>query len=340
MKTATTRYRRSRVDPTTPQYNPNGTYTTPSTTENCLTDGEASVAFKAAAAQGAILTSLVGYSLIWDSIDDRKNPTSGMYANFHQDVAGLGGQSKFLRETFDGKFYYPITDDLTGLVHLQGGQVNQIGAGYLPLTDNFNLGPTLVRGFAPGGMGPRDISDTASLSGNGLGGTTYFGGSAEIQFPIFGLPKEVGLKGAVFADAGTLFGFQGATDYSKSSVIRTAAPAAARFGKPAACKSPTIGPFVRRWARASSGRRRSDRSASTTPTPSPRPNGTSCRRSTSPAARRSDRAAPANQPKRARPPGALFLSPTTRSPASGYRAGRGQRRLQLNIIPLCRHGRA
>ena len=70
-----------------------------------------------------------------------------------------------------------------------------------------------MRGFAPGGMGPRDISDPYNLAGNGLGGTTYFGGSAEIQFPIFGLPKEVGLKGAFFADAGTLFGFQGQTDY-------------------------------------------------------------------------------------------------------------------------------
>ena len=64
-----------------------------------------------------------------------------------------------MRETFDGKYYYPLTDDLTGLIHLQGGQINQIGGGNLPLVDNFNLGPTLVRGFAPGGMGPRDISD-------------------------------------------------------------------------------------------------------------------------------------------------------------------------------------
>jgi outer membrane protein insertion porin family len=198
-------------------WNPPGGATgqTPTVDNNCLVNGEASVAIKQAAAQGTIITSLVGYSLIWDSIDDRKNPSSGIYANFHQDVAGLGGQSHFLRETFDGKYYYPVTDDLTGLVHLQAGQINQIGGGDLPLTDNFNMGPTLVRGFAPGGMGPRDIGDPSNLAGNGLGGTTYFGGSAELQFPIFGLPKEVGLKGAIFADAGTLFGYQGATDFSK-----------------------------------------------------------------------------------------------------------------------------
>ena len=185
------------------------------TESNCLTNGEASVAIKQAAAQGVILTSLVGFSLVWDSIDDRKNPTTGIFANFHQDVAGLGGQSQFLRETFDGKYYYPLTDDLTGLLHLQGGQITQIGGGDLPLVDNFNLGPTLVRGFAPGGIGPRDIGDPSNLAGNGLGGTTYFGGSAELQFPLFGLPRELGLKAAIFADAGTEFGYQGQTDFSK-----------------------------------------------------------------------------------------------------------------------------
>ena len=30
-----------------------------------------------------------------------------------------------------------------------------------------------------------------------------------MQFPIWGLPRELGLKGAVFADAGTLFGYKG-----------------------------------------------------------------------------------------------------------------------------------
>jgi outer membrane protein insertion porin family len=187
---------------------------TPTAFSNCLTNGEASVAIKQAAAMGPVVTSLVGYSLIWDNIDDRKNPTTGAWLNLHQDFAGLGGESHFVRETFDGKYYYPITDDLTGFFRLQGGQINQVGGGDLPLVDDFNLGPTLVRGFAPGGLGPRDISDPNNVAGNGLGGTTYFGGTAEIQFPIFGLPREIGLKGAIFADAGTLFGYQGQTNFS------------------------------------------------------------------------------------------------------------------------------
>ncbi|MGO9771910.1 MAG: outer membrane protein assembly factor BamA [Roseiarcus sp.] len=195
-------------------YLPGVGYETPTLSTNCLTNGQASVALKQAAAMGPVLTSLVGYSLMWDNIDDRKNPSSGAFLNFHQDVAGLGGDSHFVRETFDGKYYYPLTDDLIGLLRLQGGEINQIGSGTLPLMNDFNLGPTLVRGFAPGGLGPRDISDPSNIAGNGLGGTTYFGGTAEVQFPIFGLPKEIGLKGAIFADAGTLFGYHGQTDFS------------------------------------------------------------------------------------------------------------------------------
>jgi outer membrane protein insertion porin family len=74
--------------------------------------------------------------------------------------------------------------------------------------DHFFLGPTLVRGFAPSGIGPRDVS-TADSRSNAIGGTSYYGGSLEVQFPIWGLPRELGLRGALFADAGTLFNYEG-----------------------------------------------------------------------------------------------------------------------------------
>lgn len=183
-------------------------------TSNCLTNGEASAAVKEAAAQGKVLTSLIGYSWIWDNLDNKHNPSSGFHATFHQDYAGLGGDSHFVRETFDGRYYYPLTDDLTALLRAQAGRIDQVGGGYLPLLNNFNLGPSLIRGFAPNGFGPRDISDPNNISSSGLGGTTYAGGTAELQFPILGLPKEVGLKGAIFTDTGTLTGFSGRTNFS------------------------------------------------------------------------------------------------------------------------------
>jgi outer membrane protein insertion porin family len=181
---------------------------------NCLTNGEVSLALKQAADQGLVITSLFGYSLIFNTLDNNKNPSSGLFVNFKQDVAGAGGQSEFLRETLDARYYYPITEDFTGLLRAQGGQIYGFGGpDSLQIVNNFNVGPTLVRGFAPGGIGPRDISDLNNVAANGLGGTTYFGGTAEVQFPIFGLPKEIGLKGAIFADAGSLFGFQSQTNF-------------------------------------------------------------------------------------------------------------------------------
>lgn len=186
---------------------------------NCLTNGEASLALKEA--QGNFLTSMFGYTLSFNTLDNNKSPTSGVYAEIRQDLAGAGGESRFIRTTGDLRYYHEIYDQFVGLVHFQGGDIQSWGGSSLRIVDNFNMGPSLVRGFAPNGIGPRDISDfafTGNASGNPLGGTKYFGGSLEVQFPIFGLPRDLGLKGAVFADAGTLFGFNGRTNFSPNGV--------------------------------------------------------------------------------------------------------------------------
>ncbi|GAC1558447.1 MAG: outer membrane protein assembly factor BamA [Beijerinckiaceae bacterium] len=180
---------------------------------NCLTNGEASLAIKEA--QGTTITSLAGYTLSYNSLDKIKEPTAGVYAELKQDIAGLGGQSRFVRTTGEARYYHEIIDDVVGIARLQGGFMQPIAGYQLRVIDNFNLGPNLVRGFAPGGIGPRDISDPTSSKGNALGGTRYFGGSLEAQFPIWGLPRDLGLKGAVFADAGTLFGYQGRTNFTQ-----------------------------------------------------------------------------------------------------------------------------
>jgi len=195
---------------------PGGTFipVVPDVFINCLSNGEAPVEIKQAAAQGNIVTSLAGFSILYSNIDDRKNPTSGFYANYKQDVAGLGGKSDFLRETFDARWYHPITEDFIGSIHLQGGQINSFGGNQALIINNFNQGPSLVRGFAPSGIGPRDISDPYNIQASALGGTSYYGASAEVDFPVFGLPREIGLKAGVFADAGNLIGYSGPTNFS------------------------------------------------------------------------------------------------------------------------------
>ena len=188
--------------------------TTPTIYANCLTNGEAPVEIKQAAAQGAQVTSLIGFTILYNNLDNPKDPTSGWYANYKQDFAGVGGQTQFIRETFDARWYHPITEDFIGQIHLQAGQINGYGSKSLEIINNFVLGPMLVRGFAPAGIGPRDITTNYNIQGAALGGTSYYGASAEVQFPIFGLPKEIGLKGAVFADAGNLLGYSGQTNFS------------------------------------------------------------------------------------------------------------------------------
>ncbi len=178
---------------------------------DCYNDGEASLAIKDAA--GTAVTSMIGYTLGYSTLDNIRNPRSGFSAEFRQDVAGLGGDAKYVRSTAEARYYHELTDDFVGMVKGQGGY---IFGNDLRIIDNFFMGPNLVRGFAPSGIGPRDIS--FDPKNNALGGTTYFGGTTEVQFPIFGLPRDLGMKGAVFADAGSVFGYESKKSFSTGSI--------------------------------------------------------------------------------------------------------------------------
>jgi outer membrane protein insertion porin family len=198
----------------------------------CALDGEASVAVKES--RGSTLTSLAGITLAYNTVNDLRNPRNGLYAEVKPEFAGLGGDSNFFRVTGEARYYKEIYEDIIGLVKFQGGHIEATGrnrsnnglqsfGGDLRLVDHFFLGPTLVRGFAPSGIGPRDIS-TPDSNQNALGGTTYFGGTLEAQFPIPFIPRDLGIKGAVFADAGTLFGYNGprAFDVNGNGVLQGA----------------------------------------------------------------------------------------------------------------------
>jgi outer membrane protein insertion porin family len=161
--------------------------------------------------QGESVVSSVLYSLIYDSLDSRKNPRDGIYAKFTQEFAGVGGDVSFLRTTGSAAFYRELLADadVIGFVKVQGGHIVGIGED-VRLTDAFFKGGETVRGFESSGFGPRDLG-----TGDALGGNIFLAGTAEVQFPLPVLPREIGLKGAVFADAGTLFD----TDYNREDVI-------------------------------------------------------------------------------------------------------------------------
>jgi outer membrane protein insertion porin family len=183
--------------------------------QNCYLDGEASLAVRRELAQGSVLTSLIGYDLTYNTLDNNRNPTSGFLNVLKQDFAGVGGAVQFIRTTFDSRTFYEVIPDLIGVLHLQGGHIAGWGSGGLRMLDHFQMGPNLVRGFTPNGIGPRDL--TVGTTQDALGGSMFWGASIEFQSPIYMMPKDSGVKVAAFADAGSLWSYRGPTSWMPPS---------------------------------------------------------------------------------------------------------------------------
>ncbi len=191
-------------------------------TWGCYADGESALPVRRELANGKALTSMLGYTLNYNTLDNNKNPTDGLFVEFKQDYAGVGGDVSYLKTTVDAKYYTPLVADIVGLLRVQGGILNNVGKD-IRMLDHFQMGPNLVRGFAQNGIGPRDISYVAlGAYGDALGGTKYWGASAELQMPFWFLPKEVGIKGAIYADAGGLSDYQGPTSWAATGEVNQA----------------------------------------------------------------------------------------------------------------------
>ncbi len=166
----------------------------------------ASTAIKEAAAiggNGTYYTSAVGGTAVYEDRNSRKTPTSGSYFMLGQDFAGVGGDTQFIRNTAEGRLYYPLSDSVTLVGRATAGNITGWGGQDVRLLDLFQKGGETVRGFAPGGIGPRD---TQSAHQDALGGKSFVAATAEARFPVPFVPDEIGLKAAVFTDAGSLFG--------------------------------------------------------------------------------------------------------------------------------------
>jgi outer membrane protein insertion porin family len=169
-----------------------------------------------AAAAGRQLVSAAGDTITYNTLDNNKSPTSGINSQLRQDLAGLGGDVKFLRTSEDVRYYQSLGGDLVAMVRGQGGYITGWGGQQVPLMNSFFGGPWLVRGFAPNGIGPRDL--TAGSTMDNVGGSMYWGTTAELQSAIPGIPQEYGLRGSVFVDAGSVFRYTGPTTFGSQSV--------------------------------------------------------------------------------------------------------------------------
>ncbi|MCC7428304.1 MAG: outer membrane protein assembly factor BamA [Alphaproteobacteria bacterium] len=152
--------------------------------------------------EGRTLLSQIGTSIVYDRRDSRVDPRDGYVVRLGLDVAGLGGDVRYIRYRADAAYYIPLTQ-LMG--HEEWGLAFLGSAGYLDnlsrrerIVDRFFLGGDSLRGFQSGGVGPRDVA-----TGDSLGGRLLWTASTELRFPL-GLPQELGLSGRAFVDIGSL----------------------------------------------------------------------------------------------------------------------------------------
>ena len=170
----------------------------------------ASLAVKQAA--GTVDVSSTGYTIAYDTRNLPQSPTSGVFASFSQDLAGLGGDVNYVRSGADARGYYPITNKITLVGRVQGGVIEGWGGQDVRLTDLFFKGGETIRGFDRAGYGPRDacqnpvtLHRVSNCRRDPLGGQIYWATTAEVRFPFPYVPDSLGMQGAVFVDAGALF---------------------------------------------------------------------------------------------------------------------------------------
>jgi outer membrane protein insertion porin family len=174
-----------------------------------------SLAIQQAAAAGPQWVSAVGTTATYSTLENNKAPTNGINSQLRQDLAGLGGDVRFLRTSEDLRYYHQVTDDVVALARGQGGYITGWGGKQVPLIDSFFGGPTMVRGFAPNGFGPRDLTPGTTM--DNVGGSMYWATTAELQSNIPGVPAEYGIKAIAFVDAGSVFRYSGPTTFPGST---------------------------------------------------------------------------------------------------------------------------
>jgi len=210
-------------------------------------------------------TSSLGYSIVYDSLNNRIRPSRGERFVFSQDFAGLGGNVKYLRQTINAAKYWPVLNGFIFSVSAEAGSLIPLnaqpanGADKVRLVDRFFLGQPQFRGFDIRGVGPRVLrkqyvatsptlfnEDRNSISNDALGGRAYYLGRLELEVPLGAGARELGLRPSIFLDAGAVFGvsqpqlttlasFRDPTDGTIKSQCRDLTTGATTLAAPGTC---------------------------------------------------------------------------------------------------------
>lgn len=177
---------------------------------------------------GSRLSSIVGVSLNYNSLNSRLRPTRGRTVSLSSEVAGLGGDVRYVRFRGRGQqFWNVFNSGFIFSVLAEAGTIfawqNREGEGVddILLTDRFFLGEPQFRGFAIRGVGPRVltqqyvrdadgnpvlITDIDQTRDDAIGGRNYYLGRAELEIPLGSGARELGLRPSIWADIGALWG--------------------------------------------------------------------------------------------------------------------------------------
>ncbi|MHA6318233.1 outer membrane protein assembly factor BamA [Altererythrobacter sp. CAU 1778] len=172
-------------------------------------------------ALGNRTSSIVGLSLIYDTLNNRVRPTRGETVTVSTDFAGLGGNVRYARGRANAAKFWSLGSGFIFSLSAEGGYIKGLkdrgeGVDDVLLTDRFFLGEPQMRGFDIRGVGPRVLREFLTSDGEGgvtvadtqddsLGGNAYYLGRAEVEIPLGSGARELGLRPSIFVDVGSLF---------------------------------------------------------------------------------------------------------------------------------------
>ena len=161
--------------------------------------------------------SSIGYSILFNNLNNNLRPSAGQRFSFSQDLAGIPIGIKYLRTRVNYDWFHALFGSRFVLnVGGEAGYITGYGGSQVILTDRFFLGQPQMRGFNIRGVGPRVLRKPFDASGNviedrqfwtddALGGEAYYLARAEIQLPLSSAITELGLRPSIFTDIGAVW---------------------------------------------------------------------------------------------------------------------------------------
>lgn len=150
---------------------------------------------------GDFTYSLIQNTIFYDQTNNRFNPSKGYFASLTNVYSGLGGNMNYASYTANAGYFIPtFNNNFVLFFNARGGIIDGLGED-VNTQNNFFLGGNDFRGFQFRGIGPRSKQDANSS----FGGKIFYVGTVEYRFPL-GLPRELGISGALFWNSGTLKG--------------------------------------------------------------------------------------------------------------------------------------